>query len=474
MGIKLTATRSDDATQRLEFRSDKVVITVGRNKDNDFVLPGNFVSGYHARIDGGSGEYYLVDLKSRNGTRINGSDLCAHQPKLIQPSDCLQLGPWDIAMEILPSATPAPKAPPPPPPPPPAPPPPSEPSLPTAAPVNEAPASSLVDVEGEVTRLHQAMGEVLINSGLLGAPAEKQEAAMIQKLEDGCAHIPHSQHRVVLESLKSRLASLPIPNNTAIAAVDQCISRIGGAPPTNQPDHHGIAPSLPPKVDPAPPVPPQPPLPAPSPPESPRAAVQPGPAGTSSALDVISLACLQRPAPSDPTQATQLAENLSQALLGLARGFHRCLGGREDFKKRFNANTTMMVGLEHNPLKDAEAPEDLLRYLLATDSPVSSEKRISNLDNAFQDIADHQLALVRCIQEAVDHAIRLWDPELLRKEAEQQNLRRPKEILEYFESKYRELTGNIQKLYNEVIWPNVQQGYLKAMSEKKQDTPSLP
>jgi hypothetical protein len=46
--------------------------TLGRHKNNDITVADPKVSSFHARIDRGSEGYMLVDLKSRNGTYLNG------------------------------------------------------------------------------------------------------------------------------------------------------------------------------------------------------------------------------------------------------------------------------------------------------------------------------------------------------------------------------------------------------------------
>ncbi|HOH31541.1 MAG TPA: FHA domain-containing protein, partial [Candidatus Hydrogenedentes bacterium] len=46
-------------------------ITFGRSEDNDVVLTAEEVSRYHARIVSKDGRFFIVDLKSLNGTYVN-------------------------------------------------------------------------------------------------------------------------------------------------------------------------------------------------------------------------------------------------------------------------------------------------------------------------------------------------------------------------------------------------------------------
>ena len=46
--------------------------TLGRHRNNDIVISDPKVSSFHARIDRTLDGFQLVDLKSRNGTYVNG------------------------------------------------------------------------------------------------------------------------------------------------------------------------------------------------------------------------------------------------------------------------------------------------------------------------------------------------------------------------------------------------------------------
>lgn len=65
-------------------------LRLGRASDNDLVLDDRSVSHYHARIDLVAGRATVVDLKSSNGTWVNGQRISTPQP--LQHGDRLQLG----------------------------------------------------------------------------------------------------------------------------------------------------------------------------------------------------------------------------------------------------------------------------------------------------------------------------------------------------------------------------------------------
>ena len=79
------------ATQRLTFVIDRPVLTIGRQQDNDFVLPSEKVSRHHGRISCEGGAYFYEDLRSFNGSFLNGRKLEPERRFTIRHRDMLQL-----------------------------------------------------------------------------------------------------------------------------------------------------------------------------------------------------------------------------------------------------------------------------------------------------------------------------------------------------------------------------------------------
>jgi pSer/pThr/pTyr-binding forkhead associated (FHA) protein len=63
--------------------------TLGRHKNNDVVITDPKVSSFHARIDRTPEGFLLVDLKSRNGSFVNGHRV---ETALLRTGDELRLG----------------------------------------------------------------------------------------------------------------------------------------------------------------------------------------------------------------------------------------------------------------------------------------------------------------------------------------------------------------------------------------------
>lgn len=71
---------------------------IGRLFDNDILLTDLGVSGHHARIYRGPEGYAVEDLKSRNGTWLNGARVYHSQ---LQHADQIRLGATDLRFEVL-------------------------------------------------------------------------------------------------------------------------------------------------------------------------------------------------------------------------------------------------------------------------------------------------------------------------------------------------------------------------------------
>jgi len=84
------------SSKKLEF--DTGSITVGRVQGNDIVLPKGNVSKRHARIEFKAGSFSVCDLKSTNGTYINGRKIT--EPSELNPGDKVYIGDFILTIEV--------------------------------------------------------------------------------------------------------------------------------------------------------------------------------------------------------------------------------------------------------------------------------------------------------------------------------------------------------------------------------------
>ena len=93
------AEKGGDA-QELTFDQDEV--TIGRLAGNDLVLNKGNVSKHHSKIVLKDGKYIVVDLKSTNGTYVNGKKIGG--PLVVRPNDKIYVGDYIINVEAPPDA----------------------------------------------------------------------------------------------------------------------------------------------------------------------------------------------------------------------------------------------------------------------------------------------------------------------------------------------------------------------------------
>src|SRR5205807_4909467 len=95
MPFSIILTEKGGATQRLDFESEE--ITIGRVDENDICLPKGNISKKHTKIVVKDGKIIVLDLKSTNGTYVNGKKLAG--PQVIRPSDKVYIGDFILNVE---------------------------------------------------------------------------------------------------------------------------------------------------------------------------------------------------------------------------------------------------------------------------------------------------------------------------------------------------------------------------------------
>src|SRR4051794_40701790 len=83
---------------------DKPEINVGRVQGNDLMLPKGNVSKRHARLLFRDGRVIVTDLKSTNGTYVNGRKIA--QATLVREGDKIYVGDFVLRVEIANTGTP--------------------------------------------------------------------------------------------------------------------------------------------------------------------------------------------------------------------------------------------------------------------------------------------------------------------------------------------------------------------------------
>ncbi|MCP3144961.1 ATPase, T2SS/T4P/T4SS family [Pyxidicoccus xibeiensis] len=93
----ITLAEKGGGTEQREYHKNE--ITIGRLPGNDIILAKGNVSKYHSRIVAKDGKCIIVDMKSTNGTFVNGKKIAA--PQVLKPSDQVYIGDYIINVEPL-------------------------------------------------------------------------------------------------------------------------------------------------------------------------------------------------------------------------------------------------------------------------------------------------------------------------------------------------------------------------------------
>jgi pilus assembly protein CpaF len=81
--------------RRMDF--DKPEVTIGRVQGNDIILPKGNVSKRHSRIVLKDGKFIIVDLKSTNGTYVNGRKITS--PLVLKDTDKIYIGDFILSLD---------------------------------------------------------------------------------------------------------------------------------------------------------------------------------------------------------------------------------------------------------------------------------------------------------------------------------------------------------------------------------------
>ena len=79
-------------------------LRVGRREDCDILLNYGNVSGYHCMLDIEEGYWFIRDLRSRNGVKINGKKIMAGVRRRLDPHDELTIAKHTFEISYDPTA----------------------------------------------------------------------------------------------------------------------------------------------------------------------------------------------------------------------------------------------------------------------------------------------------------------------------------------------------------------------------------
>jgi len=409
--------------------------SIGRDTDNSWVLPHSKVSGHHAVVSFHDGTFYIEDT-SRNGVFLNSSRnrLERGRPYPLTSGDRILIDPYEIRVSITRDqnvASPR-RA--------------EEPRGASAPPAGYG-ASNPFDSDDPFAPRPDSMSPLDASEELI-APDELDPLALLnlaptdqappakapsaRDLDRGLGLDAHFKPPAVLQPPSAPApvrAPAPLSDSSLIPhdydplAPDEPSSIVvRSAPPPVAPPRPAVAP--PPEPPPATPStvaprveippPPRPVAPAPPPPAPlPRRA---DPASSSS----IDLGEVLEGAGLDPAGVTpELANTLGQILRVVVSGVMDVMRSRQQIKDEFRMQMTRFRVAENNPLKFSANVDDALHNLLVKRNPAYLGA-VDAFEDAFDDLRNHQIAMLAGMRVAFEAMLAEFDPERLQQEFDRQ------------------------------------------------------
>lgn len=119
-----------------------------------------------------------------------------------------------------------------------------------------------------------------------------------------------------------------------------------------------------------------------------------------------------------PAQQAETLHRVGQMFRKLIDGTVAVLRSRAEFKSLCRVNMTVIRAANNNPLKFTVSTDDVLRQLIEnkTDGFLASTAAI---EEAFNDIMNHQLAMQAGIQASLTDLLKTFDPKIIEKQFEQ-------------------------------------------------------
>jgi type VI secretion system FHA domain protein len=427
--LEITNTRevtSRDATQHA-FGEDGG--SIGRGPANSWVLNHNKVSGQHAQISFRSGVFYIQDM-SRNGVSVNSADnrLMRNRPYALKAGDRIFIEPYEIDVWIDGGSARA---------------------------TRQAPADPFA--EDPFAPRHDALLPDQ-NLGVIPASPVNEEVDPLKFFDPVASRAPRKPEPAIprvdelLDQHYEPPAVVPSPASKpspfdpgAIPAGYDPLSPDEPAPPVPPPPPQrpvirprpgdsalerrrpkDIAseestvrqPATPPSVDASTAAPPMPPVESPLPPvESlpPRVAAPPRHEGqTADLAELLSGAGVP-----DAAITPELSRHLGQIIRIVVAGLMDILQSRQRIKEEFGIQHTMFRPADNNPLKFSANVEDALHNLLVKRNAAYLGP-VEAFADAFDDLRDHQLAMLAGLRVAFDAMLTEFDTDRLQEDFDAQ------------------------------------------------------
>ena len=399
MPLKLTIIRQPeaDADGSLPAIESKVFDesggVLGRDAENDWVLPHRYVSRHHARIHFESGRFYVRDT-SQNGVYVNDQLVGQGNSAVLSDGDRIVIGDYEILVQTALVAAPS-------------------------IGVPEPPRALFGSDDG------LGLGDVL------PPPATPHVPGIAPGMADLLAPEPTPP-----PAWDDGRRGIPTEGDV-LPAVSQPYRAPEALPeiPANwwQEDLPGAAPATP-APRPSPPLPgegvraerPRPPEPARPVETASRASAPPAPAAPAQAagsgLDALATGLRFVPALPPGTPQEEVIELAGALLRELVGGTMELLRARASIKQEARLEMTTLRAVENNPLKFSVTPEEALQRLLSPEAGTGYLAPREAVVEAMRDLRAHELATLAGLEAAIRGMFARFDPQRLEQDFSDRSL----------------------------------------------------
>jgi predicted component of type VI protein secretion system len=176
----------------------------------------------------------------------------------------------------------------------------------------------------------------------------------------------------------------------------------------------------------------------------------------------------------------QLVRRIENVLQVVFAGLADAVKGRREFQREFEVEATRILDWAPNPIKHAETAAEIASLLLDPRSQKLSEDQAKTfLKEVFQDLTLHQLGLMAGFRECVRGLLKEFDPVVLNKGGKGEStgkgigllggkgVRTDAAAWRRFLEKYRQLTEEEVRVFEQILAPHFAKGYLSIQKTRR-------
>ncbi len=175
-----------------------------------------------------------------------------------------------------------------------------------------------------------------------------------------------------------------------------------------------------------------------------------------------------------PQEMAKFVERLNRVLSVMTTSLANALKGRRHFEQEFDIDATRVLSWRLNPVKECGSGEEIGKYILDWRNEKRGGEAISDLEEGFNDLALHHLGLIAGFKECLRGLLDQLNPDLIEIDGQKgsgalQNLEpmKSRNAWKQYREKYRQLCEEEVKTFENILGPYIAKGYLSVQKRKR-------